>query len=148
MICVPSTIADEPQQSQEMKGYESQLDRFIKHLAPFGIKIKREVPLEQQSLPLSHVLVTPGAAPTDAPLGLDTRTYQPPPSPRRPKKRATGKSRPTASPAKPSPKPRPRRRRREPSPSDGEEDGTGDSEEESPVPPRKRRRLPQSNAEA
>lgn len=131
-----------------MRGYESQLDRFIKHLAPFGINIRREVPLEQQKLPPSHVLVTPGAAPTDAPLGLDTRTYQPPPSPRRPKKRATGRSRSTASPAKPSPKPQPRRRRREPSPSEGDEDGTGDSEGESPVPPGKRRRLLQSNAKA
>jgi hypothetical protein len=142
-----STIADEYQQTHDLKGYQGQLDRFIKHLAPFGINLERDVPLDEQKLPSSHVLLTPTAPPTDLPLGIDTRTYQPPPSPRRPKKKAARKGRSTLPTEQPSPKPHQRRRRREPDPSDNDEDALGDSgEEESPIPPGKRQKMLQSKA--
>lgn len=143
----PSTIADHHLQTDDLNKYRAQLDRIIEYLGPYGIQLERDKPLDEQNLPTTLTLLQPRVPPEANPLRVDLLAYQPPASPRKPRKRGEGGGRKATSSAKATsaakektkPDQGSHRRDGTETPSD---DGSGGTESDhSPMPAKKRRRV-------
>jgi hypothetical protein len=84
----------------EFNKYEGQLDRFIDHLARYGLTLVRDTPLHEQSLPTGFSLLDPPTPATEMPTKVDVQAYEPPNTPKRQSKRRRGKPRASKTKAK------------------------------------------------
>jgi hypothetical protein len=141
MIRLGFTTANEMWQTEELEKYKAQLDRFIQHLRPFGINLQRDTPIEKQELPDSAWLLRPRAGPEGVPMRLETRTYMPPLSPRKVRKRTrTRKPRPGFT-AKDNAELKKKSRGQAAVSSEDDEDSDAHSSDSSPLPASKRLRV-------